>query len=91
MIRAADACALAAAMCDMAARAPEQRLCYRVCLSGMTAIPQLATADVPMLTGHGQADDLARLLHTFHQWGEPIQVGLTLTCGLLQFWLEGED
>lgn len=90
MIRAADAGAMASALLEKATSLPEVRLCYLVCPSQMTAAPQCISAEVPMMTGQGVAADLARLIYSFHQWGEPIQIGLIQTGGLLQFWIEGE-
>lgn len=88
MIRSADACGLATALKHMATAAPDRRLCYCVCPSRMTATAVHSCADVPILTGHGEVAELGKLIHSFHQWGEPIQIGLMVTGGLLQFWIE---
>ena len=50
-----------------------------------------APAPVPMLTSHGDASKLAQIIHTYHQWGQPIHIGVYSGDGLFQFWVEQDD
>lgn len=68
------------------------RMRFVVDPSKMTALQRpCVAARVPMLTGHGDVDALAEVIHSFHQWGKPISMGLILTDGFLQFWVEKDE
>lgn len=91
MIEAQDANELARELYLVSARSPGERGCYLVCLSSMTAVKQKSKGEIPFLTGHGSSSELGTLIHSFHQWGQPIRVGLIVTDGLFQFWLEKDE
>ncbi len=90
MIKTQDAYSLAIELNRVASAMPGRRTCYLLCPSAMTAILQCDVGDVPLMTGHGSATELGRLIHTYHQWGQPIRLGIVLADDGLHFWVENE-
>lgn len=90
MIRTQNAASLAIELCKIASAVPGRRACYLVCPSSMTATSLCEVGEVPMMTGHGSASALGQLIHSYHQWGEPIRLGIVLADDGLQFWVENE-
>lgn len=68
------------------------RLTYKIDPGAITAAESARTAaSVPMLTAHGASTDLAKVIHSFHQWGQPIYMGIHCADGLFEFWVERDD
>ncbi|MEX6786996.1 hypothetical protein [Pseudomonas aeruginosa] len=88
MIRADDSNQLALALVS-AAKAAQARITFRVDTARMTArqIPA-QTNPAPFLIAHGNETELAALIHSFHQWGELVQLELIHSDGLSHFWIE---
>lgn len=87
MIRAADCDELALALVAAAKAAPS-RITFRIDPSRMTAQQILAAATpAPLLVAHGNETELAALIHSFHQWGDLVQLELTHSDGLTHFWI----
>lgn len=71
---------------------PDKRITYEVHPCEMWAVVKhRAPAPVPMLTSHGDASQLAQTIHTYHQWGQTIHIGVYSGEGLFQFWVEQDD
>lgn len=92
MIAGMDAADLGAKLYVLAGGQQGVRLRFRVDPSNMTALQMpCVSAVIPMLTGHGDGEDLAGIIHSYHQWGEPIHIGLIQAAGIFQFWVEKND
>lgn len=92
MINAQDATELANRLYEQAANQLGSRLSIIVDPRRMTASKRTgSTSAIPMLTGHGEAQKLAELIHSFHQWGSPISIGLIRAEGIFQFWVEPDE
>jgi len=69
-----------------------QRVAFKVDPSKMSAtICNRTQLPAPMLTMHGEADVVAQLIQSYHQWGEAIIIGMYNADGLCQFWIEQSD
>lgn len=89
MMNAADSNSLATLLHQAARAHAGKRLCFLVDPGTMTAtICARQPAPVPFLTGHGDSICLGELIHTYHQWGEAIHIGIIECDGLFQFWVE---
>lgn len=92
MIAAQDAAELGMLLCEHAANIPCIRLRFSVDPSRMFANEKApGVSAIPLLTGHGNGEKLGELIHSFHQWGRPINIGLIQTEGIFQFWVEPDD
>lgn len=92
MITAVDAAELGTQLFDQAGENEGVRFRYRVDPTRMTAMQKpCVSAEVPILTGHGDGQRLAAVIHSYHQWGKPIFIGLIQVDGLFQFWVEKDD
>lgn len=92
MIIGVDAADLGQLLYEQASNRPCVRLGFCVDPSRMTATERFASlSSIPMLTGHGEGNELGELIHSFHQWGRPINVGLIQAEGIFQFWIEPDD
>lgn len=88
MIRAGDCNQLAYALVTAANAAPS-RFAFRIDPSRMTAQQIAAQATpAPFLIAHGNEAELAAMIHSFHQWGDMVQLNLILSDGLCHFWIE---
>lgn len=92
MIIGEDATELGLRLYEQAGNRPCIRLGFFVDPSRLTATERFATpSSIPMLTGHGEGKKLGELIHSFHQWGRPINIGLIQAEGIFQFWVEPDD
>lgn len=92
MIIGDDAAELGQLLYEQARNHPNVRLGFSVDPSRMIATERFAAlTSIPMLTGHGEGKKLGELIHSFHQWGGPINVGLIQAEGIFQFWIEPDD
>lgn len=92
MITGMDSADLGAKLFILAGGQQGVRLRFRIDPSRMTALQMPCVAAViPILTGHGDGRELARIIHSYHQWGEPIYIGLIQAVGIFQFWVENND
>jgi hypothetical protein len=92
MISAADSQGLARILLSAAVADQCRRLYFSVDPSAMTArIDPMGSEPVPLLTGHGDYQDLGALMHSYHQWGSPIRIGLIHSDGFTQFWVEKDQ
>lgn len=92
MIVARNSFDLASAIYRISTEQQTQRLTFQVDPGRMCAWesnrPQ---APVPMQTAHGDASALSGLIHSFHQWGRPIFIGVHMAAGLFEFWVERDN
>lgn len=89
MITGFDAAELGAKLHAYAEGMEGSRMRFTVDPSSMVAIQsECVGAAVPLLTGHGGGQQLAEVIHSYHQWGQPIAIGLIQADGLFQFWVE---
>lgn len=92
MITAIDSADLGSKLFDIAGASEGVRFRYQVDPSRMTALQKpCISAEVPMLTGDGDGQKLAAVIHSYHQWGKPISIGCVQTDGFFQFWVEKDD
>lgn len=92
MITAEDANDLGAKLYTQSGGQLGKRMRFSVDPSRMTALRMpCVAAVVPMLTGHGDGEKLAEVIHSFHQWGQPINIGLIQADGFFQFWVEKDE
>lgn len=92
MITAEGSAQLSTKLFALAGKQEGTRIRFTVDPSRMIALQQpCVSAAVPMLTGHGGNDALAEVIHTYHQWGEPVSIGLILVDGFFQFWVEKDN
>lgn len=92
MIQGIDSGDLARQLFSQASAKIGCRLTYKIDPGAMTAAESVRTAaSVPMLTAHGASNELAKVIHSFHQWGQPIYMGIHCADGLFEFWVEKDD
>lgn len=92
MIIAEDAADLGAKLYALAGKQMGERIRFSVNPSQMTALEMpFGSAVVPDLTGHGDGAGLAEVIHSYHQWGHTINIGLIQAEGIFQFWVEKDD
>lgn len=91
MIVGTDALVLGHKLCAASEHVGE-RVAFKVDPSKLTArICNRDQTPAPFLTMHGGGDDVAELIQSYHQWGEPIVIGMYNADGLCQFWVEQSD
>ena len=91
MIRGRDANELAQSIYTLALTQKGRRITLQVNPSQMTAtVSDRAPATVPFLTAHGDSTNLAELIHSYHQWGQPVFIGIHWSDELFNFWVEAD-
>ncbi|MFL1449119.1 hypothetical protein ACI77O_12060 [Pseudomonas tritici] len=92
MITGLDADDLARMLFEHAAKLEGTRITYKVDQIFMQAsVIERIPAPAPLLTGCGGPESLAATIHSFHQWGQPIHIGVNWTPELFQFWVERDS
>jgi len=92
MIRADDSNGLAGLLISEGLKACGKRLSFLVTPWAMTAKRVLTPeTPAPLLTSHGEPQQLGELIHTYHQWGQPILVEVFCTENISRFWVGDTD